>query len=215
MARIKFNLNRANASGALDVAEQFWDYHKSGMDISESALQLAIEAAVDKYQVHIAAAFARVGIVVTPGEKITASTLLDVINSKTGLQIEALTPTAVRQAYDTQMSARLTELLGVPVESLDNIEAIKQALIDKVKEAAMSEKSVEAIRGVITKALIKKIKNLKTFKDAGLQTKEEQKKVMNRYYQKQYRRGHKEVWDDAGGGGSDWNQDMYNHPRDT
>lgn len=211
MKRFKINLDRANVSTSIDMAESLWDAKKEGVGWGEAAAELVAEKAVERYQVGIAAAFARYGVDFEPGEKITLQTLLTAIEGKTGLSIQTLTPDGVLSAVDDRVSGRMSELLGFDVGSLIDVDALKQKLIDEAAKAITSGRATK----LISKALIKRLRRVKTYKAGGLDTELERKRVLNRANQKYYRRTHKEVWvGSPGDNGQDWGDDMHQHRRD-
>lgn len=208
--RLKIKLERANVSNSINVLESIWDGHAAGLTWSEAAGQVVAEQALQRYQVHLAAAFARYGVVLEPGEQITVPVLLRVINEKTGLNVDNLTPDGVALAVDTVLAGRVSAALGVEVASVQNLDGLKQNLIDAAKQAVISGRATKLIsRGMITK-----IRAMKAFKDAGVNEEKERLAVMNRAHQKKYRRTHKEVWTGSPGDPG-FDQDMYGYRRDN
>lgn len=208
--RLKIALDRANVSSSIDVLESMWDGHGAGLTWSEAAGQVVAEKALERYQTHLAAAFARYGVQLDPGEQITVPVLLRVINEKTGLDVANLTPDGLSMAVDAHLAGRVSELLGVQVSSVHNLDGLKQNLIDAAKAAVISGRATKLIsRGMITK-----MRAMKAFKDAGVIGELERLKVANRAYQKKYRRTHKEVWVGSPGDPG-FDPGMYGYRRDN
>lgn len=191
--KFKVAISRENVSTSLDIVQACIDLKLDGdMTWSDAVAQLVAEKALQKYQGHIRAAFARVGVELAADEIITVPVLLRVIEQKSGLQVESLSSEGVMAAIDGQLSAQLSARLGVAVPSvMGGVDAIKDALISAAKEAVSSGRATK----LITAAMIKKIRTVKTFDGAGITTEEEKRKVMARIYQKRYRRHNREVWE--------------------
>lgn len=190
--KFKVSISRENVSTSLDIVQACIDMKLDGdMTWSEVVAQMVAEKALMKYQGHIRAAFARVGADIGEDETITVPVLLRVIEQKSGLTIDSLTPDGVLSAVDAQLSTQLSNRFGVEIPTVTGgVEVIKTALINAAKDAVASGRAT----AFITAAIIKKIRTIKTFDGASINTEEERKKTMNRIYQKRYRRKNKEVW---------------------
>jgi len=208
MAKMKIKLDRANLGNSLDLAEHYWDLHQAGLSWTDAASQIVAEKAVERYQGHLVAAFNRYGIPLGDDGVITVEVLRQTIENRTGMQISSLTPDSVLQAVDGQMSRELSDYLGVELTTVTNAGAIKAALIESAKQAVVSGRATK----LISKAMIRQARKVKTFKAQGVDT-NDRDKLLNRAYQKKYRQRFKEVWigskNDPG-----FDQDMYGYPRD-
>ena len=193
MKKMKVAISRENISTSLDIVQTCIDAKlDSDKSWSEVMSNMVAEKALEKYQGHIRAAFARAGVRIEEGETITVPVLLRVIEERTGLQINDLTEQGVMSAVDGHVSKGLSERLGVELPSvMGGVDVIKTALINAAKEAVASGRATK----FMTAGLIHKIRTIKTFNSEGIETEEDRKKVMARIYQKRYRRRNKEVWD--------------------
>lgn len=187
---MKINLDRAKAGGALEIAEEIWAAHSAGMDWSDAASDVLADNIIKKYRGHIAAALREKGIPIEDGDTLDGDTLLRIVNERAGLTIEAWTPDAVKVALDSFMAGRLSSLLGVEVASVQDVPGLKQSLIDAAAAAVASGRA----NAFVSKAMIKKIRSVKAWKEGGVITEEEKRLTINRWYQKKFRRTHKGVW---------------------
>lgn len=204
--KLHIAVDRANAGTAFDIAERLWDAHSAGASWSDALTQEIADRAIERYQKHIRAGLARAGVFLDEGEKLDSQTLLRIVQDKTGLTIDTLTPDAVAAAVKGQLSARLSEGLGIDIGTVQNGEQLKAALIDATKRAVMSGRA----NGLITSTMIKKIRALKAWRESGIDPLERQR-LLNRAYQKAYRRTHREVWR---GSPAEQGAGMHGYPRD-
>lgn len=206
---VKFSLDRAKAGTAFDIAEQAFDAYSNGVPLSQFAAEELANRAIERYQIHILAGLRRAGVDLEEGEVLNAQTLLRIIRDKTGIDIVSLTPAAVVDAVQSQVSARMSDVLGVEVQGITSAESLKTALIDAAKYAVTTGRANQLINATV----IRKLRSLKTWKTSGVDP-EQKKKMLNRWYQKKYRRTHKEVWvgspaaENSGTG-------IHGFPRDT
>ena len=189
MAKIHIAVDRANAGTAFDIAEKYWDARQAGQPFSEFAAQEVADRAMERYQGHIRAGLARAGVVLGDDEKLDSAALLRIIGERTGLEIASLTPEAVTSAVQGQISARLSSVLGLEVSGIESGDELKAALLNAAKTAVQSGRANALISGT----MIKKIRALKAWKQAGLDPLE-RSRFLSRVAQKKYRRSHKEVW---------------------
>lgn len=190
--KFKIAITREHVSTSLDIVKAVIDLMiDDDVPAADAVARVVAEKALEKYQGHIRAAFARVGIVLADGEVINVDVLLRVINEKSGLEIDTLSAAGVSAAVDTQLSAAISQRLGVDLPTvMGGIDVIKTALINAAKDAVSSGRAT----GFLTAAIIKKIRTVKTFENAGLLTEDERIKTLARIRQKKYRRANREVW---------------------
>ena len=190
--KFKVAITREHVSTSLDIVKAVIDLMiDDDVPAADAVARVVAEKALEKYQGHIRAAFARVGIVLADGEVINVDVLLRVINEKSGLEIDTLSAAGVSAAVDTQLSAAISQRLGVELPTvMGGIDVIKTALINAAKDAVSSGRAT----GFLTAAIIKKIRTVKTFENAGLLTEDERIKTLARIRQKKYRRANREVW---------------------
>lgn len=190
--KFKIAITREHVSTSLDIVKAVIDLMiDDDVPAADAVARVVAEKALEKYQGHIRAAFARVGIVLADGEVINVDVLLRVINEKSGLEIDTLSAAGVSAAVDTQLSAAISQRLGVELPTvMGGIDVIKTALINAAKDAVSSGRAT----GFLTAAIIKKIRTVKTFENAGLLTEDERIKTLARIRQKKYRRANREVW---------------------
>ena len=190
--KFKIAITREHVSTSLDIVKAVIDLMiDDDVPAADAVARVVAEKALEKYQGHIRAAFARVGIVLADGEVINVDVLLRVINEKSGLEIDTLSAAGVSAAVDAQLSAAISQRLGVELPTvMGGIDVIKTALINAAKDAVSSGRAT----GFLTAAIIKKIRTVKTFENAGLLTEDERIKTLARIRQKKYRRANREVW---------------------
>lgn len=186
---MKIHLERADAGTILDIAGEIWAAHSNGETWSDATSETLVNRIIMRYRAHIAAALRKHGIEVEDTDTLDGETLLRIINARTGLDIAAWNHDAVKAALDTFMAARLSEVLGVEVASVQDVDAIKQLLIDAAADAVQSGRANE----FISRAMIKKIRAAKAWRDGGV-VKEDRAATLNRWYQKKFRRSHVAVW---------------------
>jgi len=190
MAKFKIAIDRANAGTAFDIADKIIDAKLAGGTITDAIANEIVDRALTRYGKHVRAALARAEINIDPDEAITADVLLREVNAKSGMSLQSWSPEAMLAAAQKQISASMSDILGVQLEGVDSVESLKAALINAAKDAVSSGKESK----LIPASMIKKLRVVKTMQSAGVADEVQRKKMMNRWYQKKYRRSHKEVW---------------------
>lgn len=190
MGKINMAFDRAHAGTALDIAREIYARHEAGEEWDEAAATVVADRALVKYQGHVRAGLDRAGIKLEEGETVNVDTIKRIINDKTGLELDSLSPEAVQEAVKAKVTAKVSEMAGVDVSGVTDAESLKEALIAGAKAAVESGRP----SGLITAGMIKKIRQAKAFVAAD-KTSADRRKLMNRIYQKRYRRTHREVWD--------------------
>lgn len=183
------NLDRAKAGSLWDAYESIRDKMEAGQTVPEAVQEALADRVVQRYSLHIKAAFRKYNFNMQDDEVLDAQTLVRCINEKSGMDITSLTPDGVLAGANRMLSARMSDLLGVPVSSIDNINAAKQSLINAAVQAVQSGRATS----IISRALIKKIKEKKTWRANGV-TQAKSKAMLSAWYQKKFRRSHVGVW---------------------
>ena len=188
---MKIALDRAKAGAIDEIANRIWDYHSAGLDWTDAVQAEVVDQAVARYSKHIRAALRKYGFDLPEDEPVTADVLLQAINERTGLGIASLTPHGVSMAVDAAISGRVSDVLGVELATITSADQVKAALLASAREAVESGRATK----LVSKTLIKKMRERRTWKVAGVD-KAEEKKIRARWYQKKYRRTHVGVWRD-------------------
>jgi hypothetical protein len=173
----------------LDIGEEFYEAYKAGASFSQAANEVLANRIVERYRGHIAAALRDKGVQIADDETLDAASVLAIINERTGLQIAEWTPDAVKLALDEFMAGRLSDVLGVEVASVQDVDGIRQSLIDSASSALQSGRA----NAFMSRGMIKKIRAAKAWKDGGVPV-DERRATLSRWYQKKFRRTHKSVW---------------------
>jgi hypothetical protein len=186
---MKVNLDRAKAGSLLDIGEEFYAAYQAGASFDQAANEVLANRIIERYRGHIAAALRSKGIEIADTDTLDATTLLTIINARTGLTISEWSPDAVKLALDAFMAGRLSDVLGVEVASVQDVDGIKQSLIDSASSAVQSGRP----NAFMSKGMIKKIRQAKAWRDGGV-PQDERRATLARWYQKKFRRTHKSVW---------------------
>jgi hypothetical protein len=198
MSKVKKALNvameRAKDGTLSDIINRWLDYMDAGLPFTEAVQAELADLAVMHYSKPLGAALRRHGFNVEDGEVIDGQVLTRCINEKAGLNIQSLTADGVKSALDEKVSGRMSDLLGVEVQTIMDVDKLKEALLAGALEAVQSGRATKLITG----AIIRKIKKKKAWDEGGVATDVDRAKLLNRAYQKKYRRTHRLVWDKPG-----------------
>lgn len=176
-----------------ELIEAAWiNYKEHGRESIPNAFTEAVmDHVLRRYHTKIANGFARVGIYIDPEVPLTADGLALIINERTGLTIDTLTPQSVTAAIDRELSLRMTELLGVPIDSVLNPyefrSALEQAAINAIHDGRATE--------FISRKAMAAARRYSTYQRRGLESPEDRKRLANREAQRRYRKTHRQVWD--------------------
>lgn len=192
---MKINLQRAKSAAASDTAMEIAQAVAAGQPIDDVIADQLMEHAINKFRPHIAAALRRHGVNLDDDATLDADTLMTIVNEKSGLSLDGWSADSVLAAVDTMIAARVSVRLGVEVQSVQDVEGLRQSLIDSAVSAIQSGRA----NAFISRAMISKFRKEKAFRESGMETEDDQRKLMNRWYQKKYRRTHKAVWAGSGG----------------
>lgn len=184
---------RANAASWNEIIDAAWENYKAnGRDSIKDAFTEALaDKAIQRYQTKIVNGFARVGVQIDQNEPLTLETLETIIEDRTGLEINGLSPEAITSAVDKLLAQKLSDALGVTVTTVLNKDELINSLDAAIKEAIRSGKAKE----LISRHAMRAARKWATYARRGITTKEDQRRVDLREYQRKYRRTHRLVWD--------------------
>jgi hypothetical protein len=182
---------RATAGLQNDLIELISDaYFEQGLSLEESfeaVKDQLIQKAVDRFEPKIRAALGRAGLQLPDGP-LSLDVIKQGIIEKTGLELSDLTPDALYRAVDGGMAAKLSEAAGVPIASILSGPGIKASIEAGIKQS-LANGTASAL---LSSALSKRARVVATWNREGAGI--DQKKAMRAWYQKKYRKTHKEVW---------------------
>lgn len=196
----KLRVDKGSWNDLIDAA--YTNYKEHGRESIRDAFTEAVaDKVLQRYQVKIAAGFRRAGVEIEDGEPLTAEKLVTIIQDRTGLDIQHLSPEGVTTAVDKLLAERLSALMGVTVTTVFDRDAMMAAMEESVKQAIRDGRAAE----FIGKHAMSAARRFATFKRRGVESPEDHRRIMLAWYQKKYRRTHRLVWDTqgAGGGGGD------------
>ncbi len=186
---MKIKLDRANASSLVDVVKEIVAAHENGEAWGDATSEVLIDRIIQRYSGHVTAALRAKGVPIEDGEVLDGAALLRIVNERSGLEIAEWTPGAIKTALDEYMARRLSDAIGVEIDSVQDLEAVKQALIDAAAEAVVSGRAT----AFISRAMIKRMRVAKAWQAGGVEP-DDRRKTLARWYQKKYRRSHVAVW---------------------
>lgn len=175
-----------------DVIDGAWERYKDGgrESVRDAVTQELLDRALERYSDKIRAMFARGGVHIDAGEKITADFLTRLISERTGLDIYDLSPESIKDAVDRELTARLSEVLQVQVTSVFNEAQLKEDLKAGIRLAIADGRGA----ALLTKAMVKSARAYATWKRYSVEE-NEQRRILNRSYQRKYRQSYKLVWE--------------------
>jgi hypothetical protein len=188
MSRNYFKSERANA-GAARRFDEAMAALPEGAEPDTSVYEAVADWVFDKYDLRIRAKLARVGLKLPEDGPLTVEAVRDLVRSRSGLELEDLTPDAIMKAVDAELAKQLSERLGFTVSTVFDAEVVKA----EVKAQLLEKLANGDGAGILKGRALTRLRSVATFARAGF-TPDEAKKVMNRIYQKRYRRRNKEVW---------------------
>lgn len=176
-----------------DLIDSAYEHYKAGgrESVREAFTEAVADQVLKRYQDKIAAGFRRAGVEIDDGTPLTAEKLRTIIQDRTGLELTALTPEAVTAAVDKLLAQRLSVALGVTVTTVLDRDEMMRSLEGAVKEAIASGRASEFISAHAMRAA----RQFATFQRRGVETKDDQRRIMLAWYQKKYRRNNRMVWD--------------------
>jgi hypothetical protein len=182
---------RASAGLAADLVEAVAVHREQTGSYTGSmeAVEAAItQVAIERFEPKIRHAFDRAGVPLEPGP-LTSQGLAAAVGGILGVDLPSLSIGDVKAAIEAKLSESLSADLGMNIQGV---------LSGGIKQAIEVEVALALARGAATivgRAKARKARRQATFAQAGYAAKDEQKKVMNRLWQKRYRRFNRLVWD--------------------
>lgn len=193
----KLRVDKGSWNDLIDAAYE--NYKARGRESIRDAFGEAVANKVlQRYQVKIAAGFRRAGVEIDESQPLTAEALLTIIQERTGLEINNLSPEGVMKAVDRLLAQRLSALMGVTVTTVFDREAMMAAMEESVKQAIRDGRAAD----FIGRHAMNAAQRYATFKRRGIESPEDHRRIMLAWYQKKYRRTHRLVWDGQGSGKS-------------
>lgn len=187
---MKVAMQRAADGLGLEFARQLYDGIKAGGEVGPAVREAMVNAALAKLRPHVVAALRRAGLVVPDDVELTPDALREAINASTGLQIETLDPDGIKAAINDRVAARLSEVLGVEVTQVMDPDALRA----EVRAAAVRSVQSGRASALLSAVDIRRLRESATWVRAGIGP-DDRRKYLLRWYQKKFRRTHREVWD--------------------
>ena len=184
-----FKSERWNAG----IQNAFEEATKKADDVqNESLLQSALvpvaNIALTYYDKRIRAYFARAGIDIGD-DVLTVEKMREKIQSATELEIEDLTIEGIMLALEKPLARELSKLLGFVVTAVFD----KVALMLQVKKHVLERLEDGEGGGVIKGRTLHRLRVAATLAKNGT-SQAERRRVLNRIYQKKYRKSHDQTW---------------------
>lgn len=187
---MKLVLEKRAKLGALnDAVNAVWDRYAAGEDLQPAIADAIADAVIKRYEVKLRNGLSRAGVELEEGERLDADKIKQIIEDRTGLELESLSPATVVQAVDKKLAARLSEKLGTQVTSVLN----KDTLIAELREYVVEELRSGRAAALISRKALKAARRMATLKRAESDA-AELRRASGAEYQKRYRRTHKQQW---------------------
>lgn len=191
MSKIGGLISRARVDrGAInDLIADAWEHYKAGgRESIQSAFGEAVaDMVIRRYEDKIRNGFSRAGLEL-PAD-LNSATILEVVRTQTGLEIDNLDPDAVATAVDRLLSKRVSAALQVNITSVFDKEQIIAGINDAVIASIKSGRASKWVSGKVFKSA----RRYMAFKNAGLNAATADR-LAARARMKKYRETHKLVW---------------------
>jgi hypothetical protein len=178
-----FKTNRGNIGVGARIQEGFL------VGETDNGWESVADWVIARYDLRVRARLAAMGLDVDSEGPITVDAIRQAVQSKSGLEIEEMTPEGITNAVNKKLASELSQVLGFEVSTVFDAEALKA----EVKEQVLQSLSGGSGAGIITGDTLEELKAAATFARAGL-VGDEKIKAQNRYRQKKYRRKHIQIW---------------------
>lgn len=182
--------DRANRSIILSVAGRMLENHRQGQSWADAAKNAATDEALDIYRPKVAAMLRSAGFDVSDDEPLTLGVILQAIQTRTGLDINELDRESVTRAINQQLSIYVSNELGFEIHDVLDTAGLKTQIDNHIKYCVRNNKPSK----LVPKRLLAKIREAAAFAQLGYSY-DERRLILNRWYQKKYRRNNKLVWD--------------------
>lgn len=186
-------IDRAGDGISLEFARLLYEAIQSGGAVAPSVRQAMVDAALLKLRPHVVAALRRAGLDVPDDVELNQDGLRQVLSDKTGLNIQSLDEAGIKAAINERVARKVSDSLGIDITADVSDPA---ALRDQVMGAALHAVQTGRANALMPAATIRKIRAVATWARAGVGP-DDRRKYLLRWYQKKYRRTHREVWDRA------------------
>lgn len=156
--------------------------------VTEPSIAELERIAIERFEPKIRHAFDRAGMPLEDGP-LTSQSLAGAVGNILGVDLPSLSIGDVKTAIEAKLDQSLSADLGMSIQGV---------LSGGIKQAIELEVALALARGaaaLVGRAKARKVRRQATFTQAGYPGKNEQKKVMNRLWQKRYRRANHLVWD--------------------
>lgn len=188
--KLELMKQRVKAGSWDDVIEGAWARYVDGgrESILDAWTDQMTDMIIKRYEAKIRAMFARAGVEIASGEELDKAWLCNRISETLGVEVNDISPEAITGAIDKSLAHRLSEVIGMPVTTVFDMEKLKGDVSDGVKAALADGRAAD----LIFDSTVKAARRFATWKRNadGLN----KKAVQNHAGQKRYRRTHKMVW---------------------
>ena len=190
---MKVAIDRASSGLALEFARGLWEGIKGGAEITPAMRDALVQAALAKLRPHVVAALRAAGLDVPDDVELTPDSLRQILSDKTGLEIASLDAEGIKAAIRERVARKVSDALGVEVSNVMDPDALRA----EVKAAAVQAIQSGRANALISSVQIRQIRQAATWARAGVAP-NDRRRYLLRWYQKKYRRTHREVWDRVG-----------------
>lgn len=181
--------DRVNRSVMWEIAGKVIANHSEGQSWQQAAQNAALEEALELYRPKVEAMLRSAGFDVAEGAPLTMETVASAIQQRTGLDISSLDVNTIKNAISEQLSIYVSSELGFQVTNVLDANSIRQQINAHIKDCVQSGRSSK----LVPRRLITQISEAAAFAQMG-KSYDDRRAVLNRWYQKKYRRSHKLVW---------------------
>ena len=190
MARTKLATDRVARGFENDIAFELGRYLSEGKSLTDSAINILLDAGINRYSDKLTAMLRRGGVEIEDGEKIDAETVGKLLSRGLDYDLDDLSEGGVISAVDTEVSRRVSEVIGFEVASVLDAEALASEL-----EAAIVERvGAGGASGLVSAKLLKRLKDAATWSRAGYDD-FDRRRVLMSVAQRRYRQSNRMVWD--------------------
>lgn len=181
---------RVNRSVIAETWDRATENRAAGMDWPEAVKHAAGDEALAIYRPKVAAMLRSAGFEVGDEDDLTLDVVLDAIKARTGLDINNLTREDVTRAINEQLSIYVSHELGFEVRNVLDTAGLKTQIDEHIKDCIRNNRPSK----LVPQRLLTKIREAAAFAQMGYSP-DEKRMILNRWYQKKYRRNNKLVWD--------------------
>jgi hypothetical protein len=181
-------LNRATIS---NIWTNALANHRNGMEWGASIKYAAADEAIEAYRPKVVAMLRSAGFEVGEDEPIGLDTITDAIKTRTGIDLGGnLDKQTITNAISETLSIYVSHELGFEVHNVLDANSIKAQIDAHIIDCVKNNKPSK----LVPKRLLSKIREAAAFAQLGYSP-DERRMILNRWYQKKYRRNNRLVWD--------------------